>query len=574
MKTNNNAYMRHSTDSMILKLRIAVMLAATVLSPIALILGGVLTITTMKYLAPKYGYKKVKAISVGAMIIILALIVTTVGSGGIEAIIVGQVQHIANNMASILGTQQMKLLDWLFNPLPIILSTIAIAGALIILEPASLEDRIIPKTVHKDIESSSKGFHGREYAVIGFSKNRQVTIPTKEGINCIAIGSTGCGKTSAVLNIAEAYAQNDDITIIVDGKGDKGDFTFYDIMPKLCQKYGKKLYVVDMLNPYHTDRINTFKNCNETQIIDQIIGLSDWSEPHYKAQAADFWQVMVQLMELVDEPIDIHNVVRCSNKSTCLDLLAFAKKNGLIKDDEYSDWKRDIETNSKSAEDAIPRLGRFIRGTGGKMFSSEGLDLMDVYNENACILVLVDGQSYAEFAEIMGALIIKDCKKMISKINSMPQSERRKVLIICDEIQTYLSDDILSVFNKGRSAGIQAIAMCQSLSDLHYDNNDKLAHQIIGNSNVFLAYRQNDPGDAEELAKIMGTRDTIETTSQTQGQDLSGMGTVKVVKSFKVPPDKIKELPQNVGYYYNKHSRINEKNANEPVRFSNRFVRV
>jgi type IV secretory pathway TraG/TraD family ATPase VirD4 len=193
--------------------------------------------------------------------------------------------------------------------------------------------------------------------------------------------------------------------------------------------------------------------------------------------------------------------------------------------------------------------------------------MTEIYEKNACILVIINAQSYADFAYELGALVIQDIKKLIGHISSLGKSDRKHTLVVFDELGTYLSDEVLHIYNKGRSAGIQAVGMVQSLSDLE-KNSPLLKNQIIENCNIFISFRTNDPDGADQISKIFGTEDSLEITHKIDGPYKSGSGTAKLVDKFKVHPNAIKELPDNVGYVYVKGENSDQK----PLRFTNRFV--
>ena len=126
--------------------------------------------------------------------------------------------------------------------------------------------------------------------------------------------------------------------------------------------------------------------------------------------------------------------------------------------------------------------------------------------------------------------------------------------IIMDELSAYASEQILPLFSQSRAYGYQMIVATQSIADIKAVS-DSYAERILENCGQYGILQLNDSGDAETMAKIIGTRSVIETTRKSQGDllDSSSAGSKKVVQQFKVSPDMIKELkPLEVLFYSKK----------------------
>lgn len=89
--------------------------------------------------------------------------------------------------------------------------------------------------------------------------------------------------------------------------------------------------------------------------------------------------------------------------------------------------------------------------------------------------------------------------------------------------------------------------------------------QIIENCNNYIVLRQNSSTNAENWAKIFGTRGTMEVTYQLQQQDMNttttGLGSAKRVREFLYHPDEIKRLDTGIGIFLSK----DQKNYNTKI---------
>lgn len=148
---------------------------------------------------------------------------------------------------------------------------------------------------------------------------------------------------------------------------------------------------------------------------------------------------------------------------------------------------------------------------------------------------------YPETAQAMGRLILIDAKKAVSKLF---KDESRKFFVF-DEINVYASSVLVDLINKSRSANVTCIPATQSLSDLENETGDKFKNQIIENCNNYIVLRQNSYKSAEEWAKTLGTKQTMEMTYQMNEQGSTKKGSSKRVREFIVHPDEIKS--QGIG---------------------------
>ena len=64
----------------------------------------------------------------------------------------------------------------------------------------------------------------------------------------------------------------------------------------------------------------------------------------------------------------------------------------------------------------------------------------------------------------------------------------------------------------------------------------------MGNPNVRFVFRQDDPDDAEEWARLFGTKTVLKSTYQTQDGSRTGLSSNRDAQEFRVSPDAIKEM--------------------------------
>ncbi len=399
----------------------------------------------------------------------------------------------------------------------------------------------------KDQHTKQKAFFGFEY-----KSNKPLSITLDDG-HILAVGTTGSGKTATLTNLIEQAIEWLHFTIIVDGKGDKTLFSLYDSAKKLAKKYNRKIYIVSQ-GDTETDYINPFKNCDSTQIKDMLISLSEWSEEHYKSNASRFWQSLAELMILNHKKISISTIINHSNKKSYISLVNNLANEELITKEDSKRYLKIYDLSSEIALASISRFATLVEGSGGNIFKDDGVDLIDIYNENAIVVFLIDKFKFPEFAKNLGEIILLDIKKLISKLMKNKNNiKTKKFLLILDEVGVYASEKILDILNKARVTNNQTVISTQSLSDLD-DVTPNFKSQVIDNCNSYLILRNNDPDNAELLSGIIGTKKKNFTTYQTNTELTysTGVGTFKVVDEYIINPNDIKKMKKLTGIFYSK----------------------
>jgi len=354
-------------------------------------------------------------------------------------------------------------------------------------------------------------------------------------------GTTGSGKTVALSNYIKSGVEKDYPMLIVDGKGDTGDGSIYDIVKRL--KGNKKLYVINLTNPLKSDFYNPFQNATPTVAKDMLINLTDWSEEHYKLNTERYLQRLLKLLVLNGTPLSFKSILEHMSIDKFSKLSGELLKQELINKDEHLDNIEMTKTNGKISESAFARFSLLAESELGYIFNETGVDIHTAIQEKAIILFILNPLIFPETSPLIGRLILIDSKKALSKLYG---SGNKRIFFIMDEINSYASPVLVDLVNKSRSANITCILATQSLSDLDYASGEAFKEQIIENCNNYLVMRQNSAVNSENWANILGTRATLEVTYQLQQKGLNtaetGFGSAKRVREYLYHPDDIKTL--------------------------------
>lgn len=216
----------------------------------------------------------------------------------------------------------------------------------------------------------------------------------------------------------------------------------------------------------------------------------------------------------------------------------------------------DLREIAKEAALSESRYRNLLFGDGASLFG-DGLSYESAATareKNAIFFLDLDSFRYSDFTQAVGKLFIHDIRHIISTETDMNQPKR----IIMDELGAYATESLMPIFSQSRSYGYQIIVATQSLADLDAVS-ETFSERVLENCNQYLILQLNSSKDAERVANIIGTYETIETTRKSSGSGLdpAGTGTKKIVHEYKVSPDTIKELPPLKAIYYNKRNTDN-----------------
>lgn len=369
----------------------------------------------------------------------------------------------------------------------------------------------------------------------------------------LVLGTTGSGKTVTVCNIVESAINRGLPLIYIDGKGD------YDLACRVA-RYGQERDRAVSVFAMKGDSLayNPLATGGFTSKKDRIIELREWSEEHYKKLAEGYLQCVFKVMEQCNIPC---NLASLSENLDLKKLKALVRQNeaDIPNAQKLMDELNNQDQASKSIESLVAEIRNFTASEIGTLFELEEgkpvLTLDQVIKDNGIAYFCLPALEFPSMSKTLGRLVINDLKATMAQ--QLTGNAKNPVYVIFDEFSVFAGEQVLNVINMGRSAGIHAILSTQSLSDIasgRKENADHFINQVVGNCNNFILHRQNSAEDAEKLASMLGTRNTLEYTAQVSQIGPTHMGTVRRTRGFIAHPDDIKSLGTGEAFFYSKDS--------------------
>lgn len=375
-------------------------------------------------------------------------------------------------------------------------------------------------------------------------------IPFENRRHLFVAGTTGAGKTTFLLQYAENSIAAGEQLYIVSGKNGTDDpRSLLNMTKALAKKYNRELIIVS-LNRREDDRecYNPLAEMTPTELSDVLVTISDYTEPHYKNCTAMWVNAICECLILANIPLSLNSVCDFYTFDDFRELVSRLLSAGKLtpsRADKYMGF-------DKIAAEAALSRSRYLNlllGDGSDLFDEdEGfVNASIAKKENAIFFVDLDSFRYTDYTRSIGKLFISDIRHVISTETDVTSKKR----VIMDELGSFATDQLIPLFSQARSYGYQVIVATQSIADLN-SVSENFSEQILENCGQYAVLQLNSAQDAERMANIIGTCDSVETTRKSSGLrlDTSGAGTKKVVHEFKVSPDYIKELqPLHVVFY-------------------------
>jgi hypothetical protein len=162
------------------------------------------------------------------------------------------------------------------------------------------------------------------------------------------------------------------------------------------------------------------------------------------------------------------------------------------------------------------------------------------------VLFSLNSSTYGKLAVQLGTLAVQDLICATGhRLREHEAGGQHELAVVAIDESSVLGDHLIALFARGREAGVGTLSVTQEMVDF-----DRIAHglrdQVLGNTAIKLAHRQDVPSSAQTIAQMAGTEKAWEETEQIGGSLLSGYpggrGTRRQVEQFVVHPNEIKTL--------------------------------
>jgi type IV secretory pathway TraG/TraD family ATPase VirD4 len=182
------------------------------------------------------------------------------------------------------------------------------------------------------------------------------------------------------------------------------------------------------------------------------------------------------------------------------------------------------------------------------------LDLRRAMRGGEVVVFSLNSSTYGGLAAMLGTLAVQDLVSAAGARLTDGSSRGLGAVVAIDEFSALQSDNVLALLARGREAGVGVLLATQELADL-----DRAGHglrdQILGNTALKIAHRQDVPESAARVARLAGTVRVWEQSYQRRsgtglfgggGRDPGAAGSLstsaRLVERYRIDPERVSTM--------------------------------
>jgi hypothetical protein len=386
---------------------------------------------------------------------------------------------------------------------------------------------------------------GHDGLILGSDpRGHQVSVSERElSAHGLILGASGTGKSTTLLGILDQLIARGRPVVVIDMKGSP---TFASSLAASAHAAGRPFAV---WTPDGPGRWNPLQHGNPTELKDKLMATERFTEPHYQRAAERFVQTVLQVLASRDpSPPTLSAVVELMDPHRLRGSLRHVSPElrervqdylGGLTPDQLS-AVRGLQTRLAILTES--HIGRYLEPGDGPP-----VDLRAALAGQQVVLFSLNSSTYGRLAGQLGTLAVQDlvCAAGHRLSEQAVGGPSEQGYVVIDEASVLSGDHVLALFARGRESGLGVLAATQELADLDRAA-PGLRDQVLGNTAIKLAHRQDVPSSAHTIAQLAGTEKAWEETQRLGGPLLGGMraggGTRRQTEQFIVHPNQVKTL--------------------------------
>jgi conjugal transfer pilus assembly protein TraD len=387
---------------------------------------------------------------------------------------------------------------------------------------------------------------GSQSVVLGATPAGDPVVLTDRQLSAhgLIVGASGAGKSTTLLAILTDHVRRGRPVVALDMKGSP---TFARELDEAAEQAGRRLRIWTPDGPSHW---NPLRRGNATELKDKLIATERFTEPHYQRAAERYVQTALQVLQasVPQRAVTLAGVVQMMEPQRLSAKLRHVPRPLA---ERVQDYLASLTPDQLSAIRGLgtrlaiiseSHTGRYLEGGGD---GAPTIDLRSALEGHDVVLFSLNSSTYGKLSAQLGALAVQD---LISAAgHRLTVAAAPAALVGIDEFSALGGDHVTSLLARGRESGLSVLLATQELADL-----DRAAigfrDQVLGNTAVKIAHRQDVPGSALTIAQMAGTEKTWEDTYQIGRHPLfgrygTGNATRRQAEQFIVHPNEVKTLP-------------------------------
>jgi conjugal transfer pilus assembly protein TraD len=355
----------------------------------------------------------------------------------------------------------------------------------------------------------------------------------------LILGASGAGKSTTLLRILADQIERGTPTLVIDLKGSP---SFARQLQQAGAGAGRRVRVWTQDGPEHW---NPLAHGNATQLKDKLIATERFTEPHFQRAAERYLQLAIQALVQSGSSPSLGAVTRLLEPRR---LAALARNLEPAQSEHLRDYLAGLTADQLSAVRGLAsRLAIITESHTGAYLSDpnqQGIDLRRALAGDEVVVFSLNSSAYGKLAAQLGTLALQDLLAAVG--DRLDRGSARQAIVAIDEFSALGADNVISLLARGREAGVSVLLATQELADLDRAARG-LRDQVLGNTALKIAHRQEVPESALAIARMAGTRRYWE-RGYTLRPGLFGLRhpvaeTYRIAERPAVDPEAVRTLP-------------------------------
>lgn len=364
------------------------------------------------------------------------------------------------------------------------------------------------------------------------------------------MGGTGAGKTNLLKNMIEPLIEKGESVIFLDMKAEKEMVTWLKNTHKLYKKE-ENFSLVSTNSPEESVFINPVKKEDLSDLVSMIMESLEWSESYYEDRCRFALNHAIKYFEKVQKEdnkfLKLDDLIGVLSSPQYFEKL---ERNNQVFSTEKEDKKAFLgtiynETLQKDISKLIAGLDALQKSKLGERFcntSSETKSLAEMVENGGLVYVQLNAMKDELSARLAGKLLLQDLINTVGEKNaSGEQFSNKKCTLIIDEFSDFATDNFIKLLNKCRGAGMGVIIAYQSSGDLEHVSR-VFAKRVSSNCGIKFFFGTNDPEEAEDMSKRVGTVKGTKMTQKILEDIVQEVGSIRDVEEFLIHPNDVKNM--------------------------------
>ncbi len=382
---------------------------------------------------------------------------------------------------------------------------------------------------------------------IGTDRSGRLVLVPEEALAAhgLILGATGAGKSTTLMALLTQQISRGRPVVAIDLKGSPA---FAAALREAAQAAGRDFI---QWSPDGGAHWNPLAVGNATELKDKLLGTERFTEPHYRRAAERYLQIAIQVAQQAnpEQQLTLARVVELMAPER----LAVATRRLSRPRREYvRDYLASLTPDQISAVRGLAsRLAVVSESHSGSFLepATDGaptVDLRRALGGGQVVLFSLNSSTYGGLAAMLGTLAVQDLVAAAGARLAAGAAGLIPGVVAIDEFSALHSDNVLALLARGRESGIGVLLATQELADLDRAGRG-LRDQVLGNTAVKIAHRQDVPESAEALARLAGTVRVWETSYQSRPSSRGLRRTdvsagARVVERYAVEPEQVRSL--------------------------------